>query len=186
MTMLTINLAEILESKLQHGFSVPVSVDVGDLLDYADDDWEETIDLELHLAQRQQAALIFSAHDAKRLRPHLTDEQAWEVAEITRDQTRSMVEEFLAEVADENFPSAKEDLHRRVARLHVILNHRHSGKPEAKRIDEQLYGIERLIEKVPHDVHTNPALEGSITATLDDIELIVDGWSWTPTAPKEG
>ena len=186
MTTITINLAEILEAKLQHGFSVPVSVDVGDLLDYADDDWDEPIDLDLLLAQRQEAALIFSAADVKRLRPHLTDEQAWEVVGFIRDQMRPTVEIYLCDLADEYFPSAKANLHHRVHQLQSVLHRRHAARPEAERIVQQLFGIERLIEKLPHDVSGNPAMEGSIAATLDDIDLVVSGWSATPTTQQEG
>jgi hypothetical protein len=181
MTTITIDLREILEAKLQHGFHVPVSIDASDFLDYADDDWDEPIDLDCYLAQRQEAAVVFSAKDVKRLRPHLSDDQAWEVVEITRDQTQSMMDDFLSDVADEACPSGKRLLQSRLVRLKLRVTDQHKLNPEAERILQELAGIQRLLGKVPDDTKGNPALEGSIAATLDDLEQIVEGWSTTNT-----
>jgi hypothetical protein len=184
MTTITLDLREILEAKLQHGFNVPVSIDVGDFLDYADDDWEEPIDLDCYLALRQEAAVVFSAKDVKRLRPHLSDEQAWEVVEITRDQTQSMMDDFLGDVADEACPSGKRLLQQRLVRLKLRVTDKHRVRPEAETLLQELAGIQRLLGKVPDDASGNPALEGSIAATLDDLEQIVE--SWTTTDMQEG
>lgn len=179
MTTITINLAEILESRLRHGFSVPVTIDVGDLIDYADDDWDETIDLDAYLAGRHEAAIIFSAKDVQMLRPHLTDTQAWEVAEVTRDQTRDVVHDFMSDVADMNYPTTKQELLRRVWNGKVSLTKPFVEREEASGFLQQLQIIERLIEKFPEDAMANPAIVGSIAAMLDDIERVVAGWSNT-------
>jgi hypothetical protein len=183
MTTITVDLAEILESKFQHGLSIPVSIDVSDLLDYADDDWSESLDLDLLLAERQEAALIISAKEAKRVRPHLSDEQAWEVAQITRDQTLWAIEDFLGDVADENYPTGKQLLQRRAAQLKARFGGSQTQPSEADELLQQLAGLHRLIAKLPEDDHGNPALEGTIAATLDDIEQLVDGLTLTT---KEG
>lgn len=183
MTTITIDLAEILEAKLQHGFHVPVSIDIRDLLDYADDDWDETLDLDLLLAGRHEAALIFSATDVRRLRPHLTDDQAWEVAEVTRDQFRHALDDFLGDVADENYPTAKRELQRRALGLKHRLECPSPDRPEATELIQQLAGVQRLITKLPDDAHGHPALEGSLAATLDDLERAFAGE--TPSEARE-
>lgn len=183
MTTITIDLAEILEAKFQRGFSIPVSIDIGDFLDLAEDDWSETVDLDQLLAEREEAAIIVSAQEAKRIRPHLSDQQAWEVAQSTREQTQWMLEDLLGDVADDLYPDMKRGFQRRVAELSVRLSPPQPWPDEAKELLQQLVGLQQLINKLPEYDQRNPALEAAIRASLDDIEAVLSGWQ---SATKEG
>jgi hypothetical protein len=47
---LTVNLADVLERKYPSGFHVPADIDIGMFLEFADDDWDHTIDIDALLA----------------------------------------------------------------------------------------------------------------------------------------
>ena len=82
---LTINLADILERKYPHGFHVPVDVDISSFLEFADDDWDHSIDLNAILAADNEVALVWTIDDVHQRRPDLTEEQAWKVLVTARD-----------------------------------------------------------------------------------------------------
>ncbi len=161
-TKITLDLAGILAAKLQHGFHMPVTVDIAELLEYADDDWDEELDLDDLLARDGRAALVFSADDARAARPHLTGEQAWEVTRVTRDECRDALGDFLGDVADANHPTAKLILQRRLGALTARLRDDPRSEPP------ELVGFRRMIERLP--AGGDPALEGFVAAALDDLE----------------
>ena len=82
---LTINLADILERKYPSGFHVPVDVDVSNLLEFGDDDWDHAIDIDAILEAEDEVALIWGVDDVHQRRPDLNEEQAWKVLETARN-----------------------------------------------------------------------------------------------------
>jgi hypothetical protein len=165
---LTLDLADILADKLGGGITVPVHVDADEFLESADDDWDHELDLDRLLADQRRAAVILSAADIRDRHPHLTDEQAWDVAGVVRDDLRDMLDDFVASVVDLNHPSAKSALEGRLFRLRHALDRR--DEPDAKSLSGRLSGLLDLLRKVPDTTAGNPALEGVIAATLDDFE----------------
>lgn len=172
MTKISLDLAQILEAKYPQGFHVPADIDLTNFLEFADDDWTEELDLDALLAEERKAAIIITAQQVKNDFPHLSDEQAWEVVEITRDQTQLAIDDFIADVVHFNFPSTKMELHSRLMNLRYRLNGK--GDATSKQLQHELSGLLRLFHKLPDTLDGNPALEGIIAATLDDIETAVN------------
>lgn len=169
MTKLTIDLADILKRKHPHGFHAPADIDIDTFLEFADDDWEHELDLTPFLAGRKEAAVILRAADVKNLYPHLTDEQAWEATEQLRDDIELFVEDAIADVVHLNFPSVRMRLHGRLMNLRYALQARTDGI--AEQLLNEVKGLERLFASRPDAFGDgNPALEGAIAATLDDLE----------------
>jgi len=170
MTHISIDLAELLQAKLQHGFSVPVSIQVEDLLEYADDYWDEVLDLDHLLEARHEVALVITADQVLELRPHLTHEQAWEVAKITRNDTQYMLRDLIGDVADLNYPTAKDQLLLRAIRLQATLKSLAETEVTALAALQQLEAVRRGIDRVPERPDVDPAWIGSLAASLDDLE----------------
>lgn len=82
---LTINLGDILEEKYPNGFHVPANIDVSMLLEYGDDDWSHSLNLDAVLEAENKVALIWSVDDVLARRPDLDEEQAWKVLVTARD-----------------------------------------------------------------------------------------------------
>lgn len=167
MTTLTIDLADILEHKLQFGFTVPVPIDVDQLLEYADDDWREEIDLDGLLAEQRKAAVVIDAADFTREYPHLTDAQAWELAQTVRDDFQHFLKaDALHDAVHFNYPTVRMTLESRMSNLRYTLRAR--TDEASVRLAAELEGLRRLLDRLP--ATDDPALEGVIAATLDDIE----------------
>ena len=167
MSHITIDLADILEDKLQFGFHVPVAIDVGQLLEYGDDNWDYALDLNDLLAHQRKTVVVISADDIGREYPHLNADQAWEIAERLRDDFAAFLDDAVADAVHINYPTARMQLHSR------LLNLRHGlrGREDelVKRLLGELDGLLRLFHKVPES-DTDPAVHGVFAAALDDIE----------------
>jgi hypothetical protein len=172
MTHISIDLAKLLEAKLQHGFSVPVSIDIEQFLEYADDHWDEVLDLDHLLEPRREVALIITAAQVSELCPHLSYEQAWEMAQVTRDQTADMLNDLIRDVMDVNYPTPKDQLQLRVIRLKASLKSLAQTQPRAASALQQLETLRSCIERIPDRPDIDPAWIGSLAATLDDLERL--------------
>lgn len=169
MTTLTIDLADILEAKLQFGFTVPVPIDLDQLLEYADDDWEHELDLDALLADRRQAAVLLDAATIHDRHPHLTLDQAWEVVRIVRADFEAFAEDVVDDAVHINYPTARMGLQTRLMNLRYALNGR--TDEGGVRLRGELAGLERVFHKLPvFPDGANPALEGGLAAALDDLE----------------
>jgi hypothetical protein len=169
MTTLTIDLADILDHKLQFGFTVPVSVDVDQLLEHADDDWEHELDLESLLAERRQAVVLLDASEVHDRHPHLTPDQAWDLVQIVRADFEAFVDDAIDDAVYFNFPTARMTLQTRLLNLRYSLNGRTDDL--GRRLTHELAGLQRVFDKLPTTPDgTNPALEGSLAVALDDLE----------------
>ncbi|VTS07982.1 hypothetical protein [Tuwongella immobilis] len=186
MTQITLELDQLIEQKYPCGFHVPVHIDLGDFLEFADDDWRFDISLEEVLADQKVAVLTFTAADVRERRPDLTEEQAWEVARIGRDDfVRERCHlDFLECTADGLFPSVKRQALDRVYRLKFSVRERLSitegAHPESRESTDRLHqwlhelaGIERIARKLPDRITGDPAAEGAIAAALDDLESAI-------------
>jgi hypothetical protein len=83
---INLNLAEILEEKYPHGFHVPADIDISNVIEFGDDDWEHPLDIDAHLEAEDKIALIWSVSDVLERRADLTMEQAWKVLTQGREQ----------------------------------------------------------------------------------------------------
>jgi hypothetical protein len=186
MTDITLSLDDLIEKKFPSGFCVPVHIDMSDFLEYADDDWEFTFNLDEMLVNRKAAVLTFTAADVKERRPDLTDEQAWEVARTGRDDfVRERCHlDYLECTADALFPTAKRQSLDRVYGLKFRVRERlaaaEATNPDERestdrlhRLLHELAGIERIASKLPDRVTGDPAAQGSVAAALDDIESAI-------------
>lgn len=95
---LTVNLADVLERKYPSGFHVPTDIDIGTFLEFADDDWDHTLDLDALLAAEHRVATLWSVDDVLSRRPDLTRQQAWQVLTTARLRLKSRVAALLAAV----------------------------------------------------------------------------------------
>lgn len=170
-TMLKIDLDEILEEKLQFGFTVPVPIDVSQLLEYGDDDWRYDLDLDEILASQCKAAIVISAEEVRREHPQLTQDQAWEIAQVVRDQTRDALEDFIGDTVWMNYPSERMKLRDRIYKLQRVLQ----GRDDApfKKMADELQGLARLLNREDHKASDDPAICGAVAATLDDIDAVL-------------
>src|SRR5262245_9025113 len=108
-TKMQIDLADILKRKYPHGFHAPADIDIDAFLEFADDDWDHGLDIDIHevLAESKAIALIWDADMLLSTYPHLTEEQAWEVLqECERDYAaeHGLTWDDVAEVVCERFP----------------------------------------------------------------------------------
>lgn len=152
MTTLDIDLAEILANKYPHGFHAPADLDITTFLEFADDDWQHTLDLHALLAEQHTIALLWDTDMLLSHYPHLTTEQAWEVlCECKQNYTAEagLTWDDIAAVVNDRFPDAAEARQRLLDRLHAL---------------------RRQVETLPDDPQTNPARYGEVSARLDDIE----------------
>ena len=78
MANITLSMHDILVQHFGTSVTVPATIDIDQLLDFACDDDEHEIDVDDYLAKQQQIAIIWGIDDVKSVRPDLSDEQAWE------------------------------------------------------------------------------------------------------------
>jgi len=155
-TTLEIDLADILEDKYPHGFHVPVDIDIGSFLEFADDDWMHKIDIEDLLAAKRLIGIVWNVQLVLDERPDLTDDQAWKVLQVCQPRLEEVTDPIRATIrqqADGLFPKPK-------------------GKAALR---AQLARIERAIEALPEDECTDPAAYGSVAAELDTVATLVKG-----------
>jgi hypothetical protein len=148
---LILNLADILERKYPSGFHVPADIDISTLLEYGDDDWDHTIDIDALLEAEDQVALVWSLADVLIRRPDLTEEQAWKVLTSAREDflhDRCHLD-FIESTADGLYPLPVD------------------AKSRLRRCAEALL---RQIDALPPDERDNPAAYGQLAAKLDDLE----------------
>ncbi|MGL4465722.1 MAG: hypothetical protein ACRC1K_26525 [Planctomycetia bacterium] len=151
---LTLNLADILERKYPSGFHVPADIDITTFLEFADDDWDQTIDLDALLAAEDQVASLWSVDDVLDRRPDLTRVQAWQVLTTARDDFAKDAchLDFLECTANGLFPVGAD------AKLRL-----------KTRLDALLAAVERL----PDDGLADPARFGRMAAQIDDLEKAI-------------
>ncbi|MGL6076745.1 MAG: hypothetical protein ACRC8S_21535 [Fimbriiglobus sp.] len=187
MTRMTIDLATILEHRYPNGFHAPADIPLDTFLEFADDDWEHSIDVFALLEEQRVAAITFGTAEVLERRPDLTGDQAWEVATIARDdfiRDRCHLD-FLECTADALFPSVKRKALDRVYSLRFRLRERlgnsEAAPPDVRESGDRLQqwmhelgGIERIARKLPDQVTTDPAAYSSISAALDDLENAIN------------
>ena len=154
MTTVEIDLADILEQKYPHGFHVPADIDLSMFLEFGDDDWTHDLDLKSLLAKDRRIALVFDTEDVKTLRPHLDDDQAWEVLqqfEAACEDCQEPMLETIRQLADFAYPDDKAVLRERINRL------------------------AKQVEALPDRQRSNPAAYGEAAAKLDTLEAELKG-----------
>jgi hypothetical protein len=187
MTRITIDLAAILELRYPTGFCAPANIPIETFLDYGEDHWKHDLDCVALLEEQRVAAITFGAAEVLERRPDLTEEQAWEVATIARDDfVRDRCHlDFLECTADALFPTVQRKTLDRVYRLKFHVRDRlasaEAAQPEERESTDQLHqwlhelaGIERIARKLPDQVTGDPAAHSSIAAALDDLEAVID------------
>jgi hypothetical protein len=154
MTTVEIDLADILEQKYPHGFHVPADIDLSLFLEFGDDDWTHDLDLKALLAKDRRIALVFDTEQVKALRPHLDDDQAWEVLqqfEAACEDCQEPMLETIRKLADSAYPDDKAVLRERINRL------------------------AKEVEALPDRERSNPAAYGEAATKLDAIEAELKG-----------
>jgi hypothetical protein len=82
---LKLNLADILEAKYPHGFTVPADIDIANVIEFGDDDWDHSIDVDAHF-EGDCVILPWSVDDVLARRSDLNTKQAWQVLTQARKQ----------------------------------------------------------------------------------------------------
>lgn len=151
---LTVNLADVLERKYPSGFHVPADIDIGTFLEFADDDWDHTLDLDALLAAEDRVATLWSVDDVLSRRPDLTRQQAWQVLTTARDDFAKdgCHLDFLESTANGLFPVGAD------ARL---------------RLKSRVAALLAAVERLPDDGLADPARYGAMAAQIDDLERAV-------------
>lgn len=103
---LTINLGDILEEKHPNGFHVPADIDLAMLLEFGDDDWSHSLDLDALLEAENKVVLIWSIEDVLARRPDIDEVQAWNVLVTAHDdfQKNKCHLDFLESTANGLYP----------------------------------------------------------------------------------
>lgn len=151
---LTLNLADILAQKYPCGFRVPAEIDIEPFLEFGDDDWDHTIDIDALLEAEDQVASLWSVSDVLERRPDLTPEQAWKVLVTARDdfaKDRCHVD-FLECTANGLFPI---------------------GLDAKLRLKTRVAALLAAVERLPDDALADPARFGAMAAQIDDLEKAV-------------
>ena len=157
---LTLNLADVLERKYPSGFHVPADIDIGTFLEFADDDWDHTLDLDALLAAEDQVTTVWSVDDVLSRRPDLTRHQAWQVLVTARD-------DFTKDACHLDF-------------LECTANGLYPVGADAKlRLKTRVAALLAAVERLPDDGLADPARFGAMAAQIDDLERAV-------TAPGGG
>lgn len=151
---LTLNLADILGEKHPSGFHVPADIDLGTFLEFADDDWDHTLDLDALLADEDRVATLWSVDDVLSRRPDLSRTQAWQVLTTARDDfARDQCHlDFLESTANGLFPV---------------------GADAKLRLKTRLAALLAAVERLPDDGLADPARFGTMAAQIDDLEKAV-------------
>lgn len=158
-TKLNIDLADVLKRKYPHGFHVPADIDIDAFLEFADDDWEHELDIDIHelLDDRRAIALIWDAEQVRSHYPHLTDAQAWEVLQACERHYSAEVGLSWRDVEEE-------------------VNNLYPDAAEAKeRLLTRLNTLRRQVEALPAEERAAPAAYGEIAAKLDAVEAALHG-----------
>lgn len=146
---LPINLPHLIEQQLgRTPIELPVTIDVGMFLEYSELD-ESELDLHELLRENRMIGHFYTVDDVRQLRPHLTDDQAWQVLEAI-DKSVKLAPEYgmswdgIRDTADSLFPAqekvfvakvivsietdkvlSQEDAHQLYAEVVNDINHRH-------------------------------------------------------------
>jgi hypothetical protein len=164
---LTVDLANILAAKYNHGFHVPAEIDISTLLEFGDDDWQHEIDIDAMLEAEHEVALIWSVSDVQSRRPDLNEEQAWRVLTTARDdfRTDSCHLDFLESTADGLFPIGSEALQRLRLRIEHLLKQLQSLPEPTLSAPDQ---FEDLVQKLSAIEQTLSTAEASYRRTSED------------------
>jgi len=155
-TTLEIDLADILEHKYPHGFHAPADIDIGNFLEFADDDWMHQIDIQELLAANRLIGVVWDVQLVLDKRPDLSDDAAWSVLQACQRHFEDVTDPMRAmirQLANDLFPQLK-------------------GKAALR---AQLAQIERRIEALPEAECTDPAAYGSVSDRLDNVSTLVKG-----------
>jgi hypothetical protein len=145
---LPINLPHLIEQQLgRTPIELPVTIDVGMFLEYSELD-ESELDLHELLRENRMIGHFYTVDDVRHLRPHLSDEEAWQVLQAI-DKSVTIAPEYgmswdgIRDTADSLFPSdrafvakvtvsietdkvlSQEDAHQLYAEVTNDINHRH-------------------------------------------------------------
>ena len=153
---LEIDLADILERKYPHGFHAPADIEIGNFLEFADDDWTHELDITELLAKDHLIGNIRDVQLVLDERPDLTEDEAWKVLQVCQsrfEQVTDEVRQTVRQAAESLFP-----------------------KPTGKAAMQSLLArIQGRIAALPDDERTDPAAYGSVQAELDTVESLVKG-----------
>ena len=153
---LEIDLADILERKYPHGFHAPADIEIGNFLEFADDDWTHELDVAELLAKDHSIGIIRDVQLVLDQRSDLTEDEAWKVLQLCQshfEQVTDTVREIVRQVAESLFPKP-------------------SGKAGLRAV---LARIGDRIEALPDDERTDPAAYGAVQAELDTADSLVKG-----------
>ena len=107
MTKVRIDLRDAIANELGGRTThIPATVDIDELFEFNDID-EAEIDLDDILAGNRLIAHLWSVEDMRNERPHLTEDQAWEVLKAVESRINSefgINRDFIRDVADELYP----------------------------------------------------------------------------------
>jgi hypothetical protein len=84
MTTINLSLHDILLQHFGPRVTIPLTIQIDELLEYACDGDEHRIDLRDTLALQREIAVVWSIEDVQSVRPDLSDDQAWEVLKFTQ------------------------------------------------------------------------------------------------------
>lgn len=150
-----IDLAQILDDRYPHGFTVPASIDTDVLIEFGDEDWQYDVDIAEHLAESRRVGLIYSTEDVQVVRPDLDEDQAWDVLQQFQAACEDCPDpmfETIQQLADMAYPPDRRAL-----------------------LAARLERIKQRIELLPKHESDNPAGYGEAAAHLDAVEAELDG-----------
>lgn len=148
---LTINLGDILEEKHPNGFHVPADIDLAMLLEFGDDDWSHSLNLDAVLEADNKVALLWSVDDVLARRPDLDEQQAWEVLVTARD-------DYEREQCPLDF-------------IEATANVRHPlGVSAQMRLTQRMEALLKTVESLSDSSFTKPDDFAGITRHLDELE----------------
>jgi hypothetical protein len=116
----TINLRGMVAEKIGGTVSVPSTIDIEEVFDFIDFDDEQEVDIHDLLAEQKAVGLVFTIADVKKLRPDLTDEQAWEVLqmfEVAAEDCPDPLHETISQIADMHYPKRRKAKPSEVAKI---------------------------------------------------------------------
>jgi hypothetical protein len=146
---LPLDLPRLVAGQLGRGpISLPVSIDIDMFLEYSELDDTE-LDLHELLREHRMIGHFYTVDDVTHLRPHLTDDQAWQVLQAIETSVQLAPEygmswDGIRDTADSLFPSrekafvatvtvsietdkvlSQDDAHQLYAEIERDINHRH-------------------------------------------------------------
>ena len=117
-----ISLRALITDQAGTTFHIPATVELEEWFEFCDIDDELDVDIDLHAAlqENHQIAHIWNVADVKSVRPHLSDEDAWEVLQAVESQLDSehgITWTTIRDAADDLFPAQRKERSAKMAQL---------------------------------------------------------------------